>query len=270
MPPEPRKHRPVPFTKADTSKLHADVVVEKAELLRAKLLAARDTLETMRRARLTPDNRTRRPDATSADLRRGPIPVEPDRPPNRADSLLPFLLIRSYQGDIGARPNEDATTAFSSPDIIMATPRAAGLPPEPTVRGRDGWPDSEFTSRIVQYPGAGVLCDVWVHVWNLGRAPAYGVRVRAWAQGADGPPGRYIGGQRIDLGDRGSDASHRLVKVGAFEVGGNDFGIWAAAESIADISKGTSHDALTRPDQWGTGVEMNPYDDRHVAFVEIM
>ena len=26
------------------------------------------------------------------------------------------------------------------------------------------------------------IYDVWVHVWNLGLAPAYGVRVRAWAR----------------------------------------------------------------------------------------
>jgi hypothetical protein len=227
-----------------------------AEALRARLEGLREKFEKMRR-----------------DGAPEPPPDDPDHPdpvttPTRAQELVPFLLIRTYPGDIGARPIVDVglSQKYPNPDIHLALPLAAGSPPEPTVRDRADFLDSSFTGRIQKFPTENTTYDVWVHVWNLGNAPAYGVRVRAWVQrGMNPPPGDYLGGQRLDLGDRTSPTAHRVVKVGQLPISDREStNVWATAESITDVSLGTTEDALMSMKDWG--LEIDPYKDRHTSF----
>jgi hypothetical protein len=183
--------------------------------------------------------------------------------------VVPFLLIRSLVGDFGARPVPRASIPFDftgSPDIIVVP---AGPPNEPELVGRDG--AAELLRNAVSYVYSEKIYDVWVHVWNLGLAPAYGVRVRAWARAStDGPPGHYIGGKRFDLGERSSETAHLFVKIGQWipvdpsGVGSalanfytdrptmNTYvGLWATAESITDVSAGSNL--------------LSGFDDRHTA-----
>ena len=195
-------------------------------------------------------------------LRRGPRPppgsddaVAPvaQFPVNRADALLPFLLIRTFTGDIGARPLDGSVWLQSSPDVMVATPLAAGSPPEPQVRGRAEATDPAFKSRIVRNLAIDTTYDVWIHVWNLGRAPAFGVRVRAWAwgTGSNNPFTGFVGGRRVDLGARDSDTSHLLVRIGPWTTpNGSLAGITTNAECITDVT---------------TSAVPRDYQDRHNA-----
>lgn len=167
---------------------------------------------------------------------------------SRADGLWPFLLIRSFPGDVGARPiirRYPDILNPSSPDILLAS----GNPQfQLTVVGRDDM--AEFLSQmpIIKVLTMPVRVAVWVHVWNLGRAPAYGVRVRAWYSL---PEVNFIGGREVDLGDRTSSTSHLLVKVGSFVIPGalNSLSVNATAECMSDVA----------------GADRFPGNDRHTA-----
>jgi hypothetical protein len=151
-------------------------------------------------------------------------------PVSRADGFWPFLLIRSFPGDVGARPIP--TPAASSPDIILAS----GNPQyQPTIVGRDDIAGFLSQNAIIRQLTMPVRVAVWVHVWNLGRAPAHGVRVRAWCS----LPGvGFIGGRAFDLGDRTSSTSHLMVKVGSFVIPANlnSLRVDAAAECMSDVA----------------------------------
>ncbi len=151
-------------------------------------------------------------------------------PVSRADGLWPFLLIRSFRGDIGARPIP--APRGSSPDILLTS----GNPQyQRTIVGRDDVADFLSQHAIVKWLTMPVEVAVWVHVWNLGRAPAHGVRLRAWCS----LPGvNYVGGREFDLGDRTSSTSHLLVKVGSFVIPGglNFLRVEAAAECMSDVA----------------------------------
>lgn len=167
-------------------------------------------------------------------------------PVSRADGLWPFLLIRSFPGDIGARPMQ-IPTHLDSPDIILTVdnPNYA-----PTVVGRDEIGGFIQNNKIIpRFAGPRPDAIVWVHVWNLGRAPAHGVRVRAWCFSS------FIGGRQIDLGDRTSPTSHLIVKVGSLDPGLilPPVIIHATAECMSDVA----------------GSVRDPSQDRHSARVTL-
>jgi hypothetical protein len=157
-------------------------------------------------------------------LRYGPGPDNTDPPIReitRADGQWPFLLIRSYMGDVGQRPipNPGRRHWTLSPDIII-TP--AGPANEPRIVDRSGI--DALGARDLWRVGLqlGVAYDVWVHVWNLGQTQASGVRVRVRTYRARSTPAEvevpevFLGGTALDLGDRLSEEAHRVVKATTF------------------------------------------------------
>ena len=249
-PPPPAPGPWAPFGPTDLTQLDARKVQAGAEKLKVRIEEARLKLEEYRRG----------PKRTPPPHFPGAPDVPPDQPPprapypvNRADALVPFLLIRSYVGDVGARPLAPDHWNNVSPDVVIAQPLPAGAPPEPPVRGRDEAQDPAFVARILTLLPIDTPVDVWIHVWNLGRAPAFGVRVRAWAYGTgnNNPFSGYLGGRRVDLGARDSETSHLLVRVGRWPTpNGSLGGVVANAECITDVS---------------TGSVPRDSDDRHVA-----
>lgn len=165
----------------------------------------------------------------------------------RADGLWPWLLIRQQTGDVGERPlNPQAINPIlwgerNSPDILLTV---AGPATEPAVIGRDEMP--ALTARAVYELHPGLSYDAWVHVWNLGRSPASGVRVRVYL----GPTNRFLGGRQLDLGDRLRVDSHRVVKAATFTAGlpgDNAIGmLTAVAECLSDVAGGDRSPGMDR------------------------
>src|SRR5439155_14651460 len=102
-------------------------------------------------------------------MRHGPGPD--GKPPvlrgvSRADGLWPFLVVRTYPGDMGKRPYQSSdtirpwTTPYNSPDVILASPGLAG---EPAVIDRTGV--TAIKAREATNLNASEVYDVWVHVW---------------------------------------------------------------------------------------------------------
>jgi hypothetical protein len=125
------------------------------------------------------------------------------RHPPRQDGLWPYLLIRAAQGDTGVR-QPPVGYFWESPDI----------------RVYEGDVHDPNSAAPVLHPTPGLPHSVFVHVWNLGRLPALGVTVRAWwanpsfSFDASSPePPHYIGGTRVNLGDRTSADCHQLVRI---------------------------------------------------------
>jgi hypothetical protein len=139
--------------------------------------------------------------------------LRPDKPRRRADEILPYLLVRAIPGDRGSRPLWPPVACWNSPDILLMQGGSGPFDPAVAVVS----PTVEETYRV------------FVHVWNLGPAPAYGARVRVWWVepgffGGTGDPRytpHFIGGRYLDLGDRTSGNAHRLVEVGRWTVIGN-------------------------------------------------
>jgi hypothetical protein len=140
----------------------------------------------------------------------------------RMDGPWPFLLIRTYPGDVGSRPVQaaDVPAAYSgmrkSPDIIVTQ---AGPADEPRIiddrPGLNALKARELTTSL--WPGSAY--DVWVHVWNLGQNQVSGVRVRVRLDHINFKnvhAGGFLGGTTLDLGDRLSEQAHRAVKVATF------------------------------------------------------
>ena len=189
---------------------------------------------------------------TLTGMRYGPGPDNtppPVRDVTRADGLWPYLLIRAFPGDIGQRPlqPDDIPPGYESlalsPDILI-TP--AGAPGPPVVIDRDGI--AAVAEQGLAQLALNTAYDVWVHVWNLGRFQATGVRVRV--RGRYGPlflqgPGdpqptvRFLGGIKLDLGDRLSGTAHRLAKAATFTTGDEGYElIIATAECLTDVANG--------------------------------
>lgn len=158
----------------------------------------------------------------------------------RADGLWPYLLLRSYPGDIGNRPVDlDAMSAMnwnqlSSPDIFVVLAGPPTGPDEVDRAGMDAlWARRNFRLR------SGMDFDIWVHAWNLGRTPALGVRLRVVVE----PPGQFVGGRQLDLGDRVSETSHRCVRIGTYHAAAGAGGVRdetfvAIAECLSDVATG--------------------------------
>jgi hypothetical protein len=133
-----------------------------------------------------------------------------DRKYLRNDSFWPYLIIRAAPGDHGVRPLWPPTPSWESPDILLMPGDSVG----PFDR-----------SQLVAQPTAGKRYRVFVHVWNLGRFPAIGVRVQAWwtKPGFFNPDPNIsalytptlIGGTFVNLGDRTQPDCHRIIEIGA-------------------------------------------------------
>jgi hypothetical protein len=220
-----------PFGPDDTSVLDEDVVRGHTAKARAGLRIAQDRLTRLREA--GPDPRVR-------EL-------------TRAEGLWPFLLVRNHPGDAGSRPLPPGTPVDTSPDIIVTQ---AGLADEPRVVDRDGL--EALAGRAVVRLWSGLRYDLWVHVWNLGRSPATGVRVRAhlWHQKNPNPRGDYLGGTAISLGDRAGRQAHRAVKAATFIPP-----VLPWHPSHGSVLLIVTVDCLTDPAQ----PDATPADDRHTA-----
>ena len=154
------------------------------------------------------------------------------RHPSRQDGLWPYLLIRAQPGDTGVR-RPPVSYFWESPDI----------------RVYEGDVHDPNSATPVLHPTPGVPHSVFVHVWNLGRLPALGVTVRAWwanpsfSFDASSPePPHYIGGTRVNLGDRSSADCHQLVRIEGLwtpvvENGGHEC-LLAVASHVMDPASG--------------------------------
>jgi hypothetical protein len=259
----PGRRRPVrgpwePFGPTDLTQLDAAKAQTAAEKLKVRIEKARLELEKYRRG---PDRPAPPHFPGAPDVPPDTTPPHAPYPVRRADALVPFLLIRSYVGDVGARPFGPEVWNNTSPDIVVTEPLPAGAPPEPQVRDRAGFLDPGFAARILQRLPAGPTVDVWVHAWNLGRAPAFGVRVRARAFGSGNniPMDWFLGGRRVDLGPRDSETSHLLVRIGPWDTpNGAMAGIIATAECITDVMTGSGpyiyQDRHWASKIWGGGI----------------
>ncbi|MEJ7685453.1 MAG: hypothetical protein WKG06_47950 [Segetibacter sp.] len=119
----------------------------------------------------------------------------------RKDEFLPFLVIRANVGDHGTRPFNGVF--WESPDIFVAPDLAAeDAPAQPPTWGG--------------IAKAGAPNTLWAHVWNLGRSPAYNVRVEFYwcnpSLGINATSANLIGFTHVDLGDRYSTKAHTIVK----------------------------------------------------------
>jgi hypothetical protein len=118
----------------------------------------------------------------------------------RANSFMPYLLVRSVLGDRGDRPIN--VPFWESPDIWTAPGDPAVAPAVPPNHGG-----------VVT---AGQATTVYAHVWNLGFAPLAGVRVEFYwfdpSLSIDGSNAHLIGMARCELASRGMTGSHMLVK----------------------------------------------------------
>ncbi|MGD6741641.1 hypothetical protein ACOKM3_07325 [Streptomyces sp. BH106] len=165
-----------------------------------------------------------------------------NRPANRKTGLFPCLLLRgTVPGDRAARPLWPPTPCWESPDIMLMDARVQG----PFDR-----------TQMVLQPRAHTTYRVFVHVWNLGRFPAYGVAVRAWwaAPGFFDGRANLIGGTWIDmLDDRTQPGCHRIVEMEQ---------TWTVVPNYA------AHECLLASahcagDPWSN--TLDPNNDRHVA-----
>lgn len=126
----------------------------------------------------------------------------------RIDQFLPYLLIRSFAGDLGARPYPATSGLLGSPDIWIAKGDPASTPAIPPDRG---------TTLTTGQP-----TTIYAHVWNLGRAPVIGATVEFYRLNNYGlfMPSYVpkesdldsIGMAKVDLAPRSSKECHRLVK----------------------------------------------------------
>jgi hypothetical protein len=123
--------------------------------------------------------------------------------PSRQDGLWPYLLIRAFPGDTGVR-QPPVGYFWESPDI----------------RVYEGDVHDPSAATPVLNPTTGIDHTIFVHVWNLGRLPALGTKVRAWwanpsfsfSPNSPEPP-HFIGGTIVNLGDRSAPDCHQLVRI---------------------------------------------------------
>ncbi len=110
----------------------------------------------------------------------------------RKDEYLPYLLVRACTGDRGGRPVPGGVF-WESPDIYVTPNQDADTAPlNPSTLGG-----------IAQ---ANVPNTIYAHVWNLGKAPAYRVRVEFYwfnpSLGISRADANLIGATWVDLGNR--------------------------------------------------------------------
>jgi hypothetical protein len=179
----------------------------------------------------------------------------------RKDEFLPYVMVRTASGDTGNRPFSGVF--WESPDIYVAPNVDAGVAPlaPPTTAG---------------VARANAPNTLYAHVWNLGNAPAYRVRVEFYwfnpSLGISRSDANLIGAAYVDLGDRAnlfpswrtvrqsygtylSRGSHAIVRcpttwVPTFENNGHECLVVRAFEPMLDT---------VSPNQFSAS------SDRHVA-----
>jgi hypothetical protein len=188
-----------------------------------------------------------------------PWPVDPDfnarkeqlrkdwltRPkPARQDGFWPYLLIRAFRDDRGARPVNPGL----SPDIMVAE----GFPVPPA-----NW----FTSFChMDSPKT-----IHVRVWNLGQLAAFGVALRVysgWSSDVSGSFQNYhlIGGTYLNLHDRTSRSCTQLVQLPVPWVPGQNISPTAQSWGLLAIAT-----AVTDPADSVPPAVVDLHNDRHVA-----
>ena len=110
----------------------------------------------------------------------------------RKDEYLPYLLIRAASGDRGGRPIPGGVF-WESPDIYVT-------------------PNQDATTAPLNPPALGGVAQanvpntLYAHVWNLGKAPAYRVRVEFYwfnpSLGISRSDANFVGAAWVDLGNR--------------------------------------------------------------------
>jgi hypothetical protein len=109
----------------------------------------------------------------------------------RKDEFLPYILVRSLAGDRGNRPI--GGVFWESPDIFVVPNQEADTAPMmPATFGGIAQANTPNT--------------LYAHVWNLGRAAAYRVRLEFYwfnpSLGIDRGDANLIGAAYVDLADR--------------------------------------------------------------------
>lgn len=109
----------------------------------------------------------------------------------RKDEFLPYLLVRANAGDRGGRPLSGVF--WESPDIsVVPDQPAESAPLRPVNPGGVARANAPNT--------------LYAHVWNLGKAPVYRVRVEFWwfdpSLGFSRGAGHLVGAAYVDLADR--------------------------------------------------------------------
>jgi hypothetical protein len=109
----------------------------------------------------------------------------------RKDEYLPYLAIRASSSDRGNR--SISSVFWESPDIfVLPNVDAAAAPMMPPQLGLSAM--------------AGAPNTLYAHVWNLGKSPAYRVRVEFYwfnpSLGISRADANLIGAAYLDLGDR--------------------------------------------------------------------
>lgn len=109
----------------------------------------------------------------------------------RKDEYLPYLLVRSAAGDAGARPFSGVF--WESPDIFV-------------VPGVDAAAAPLMPSTVGGVARAGLPNTLYAQLWNLGKAPAFRVRVEFYwcnpSLGISRADANLIGATWVDLGNR--------------------------------------------------------------------
>lgn len=109
----------------------------------------------------------------------------------RKDEYLPYLVIRSQSGDTGNRPFNGVF--WESPDI--------GVLPNVDVGAAPLMPPDMGGVAVAGRPNT-----LYAHVWNLGKSPAYRVRVEFYwfnpSLGISRADANLIGAAWVDLADR--------------------------------------------------------------------
>jgi hypothetical protein len=161
------------------------------------------------RAQGNPNRPVRQPGTSTCELNGGPITADQVTradPPTvwpgfRNEMWLPYLFIRAYPGDTGARPVDGIF--WESPDIYIVPGVAPVAAPD-------------VPAQLGESALAGQDNTVYAHVWNLGRGPAREVAVEYyWCDPILGfnPVGTtLIGTAFTTLGARGSGYCHAVVK----------------------------------------------------------
>ncbi len=152
---------------------------------KVKIDPTRPGRDPTRPPRNTPEDRNWFRDRVRDTLRDGP------RFGPRKDEFLPFLLARSASGDAGARPF--AGVFWESPDIfVLPGVDAAAAPLMPPTFGGLAKASAPNT--------------LYAQLWNLGKAPAYRVRVEFYwfnpSLGISRADANFIGATWVDLGNR--------------------------------------------------------------------
>jgi len=113
------------------------------------------------------------------------------------------LVVRANPQDRGQRPLPNGTVFWESPDIfVVPNQTSAGAPAVPANLGG-----------MAQ---AGVSNTIYAHIWNLGRGPAFDVRVEFYwfnpTLGIEAADANLIGFTYVTLGNRNSPNSHTVVR----------------------------------------------------------